>query len=475
MTSEPHGWIREPVTRLRCARFTLALGCVLVAGCLAPRRGDDGARTGSVEELAQMLDEGGAEKVVGTVEEGPATPPPEGDPYAFADPQDVQLPEELPILPPEESPYIRFGERIIVRETDAGETFITKPYSLPVGRGQKLVELMTAFEPFAIRSRPVPNAETGELPPLDPALVEYQLLAGWDQEFYTNFQAPLPVAPPAVGLSDILVVTATSELLATFEDFVELFAAAGVPQIELEAKIIEIVESDTLDVGVSTSFTFPDANLVDEFSSSLGNVRNATEALLTLGAVQDGLIFDATLEAVKTWQNVQIDSRPKTVVRAGGVASLESTTEIPFLQIKTLTPDGAFTTATEYKKVGVQLFMSPRIIGTKTLALDVQLEGSTLVGSQVTLGVAGSTVVESPIIAYRTAKTVVYLEPGQTLVIGGLTQEADQEIVNKVPILGDIPILGWFFRSKFTEKERQHVLFAISPRIIQRSDFDSEL
>ena len=62
-----------------------------------------------------------------------------------------------------------------------------------------------------------------------------------------------------------------------------------------------------------------------------------------------------------------------------------------------------------------------------------------------------------------------------TLVIGGLTSEREQDIQNKVPILGDIPLLGFFFRSTFEEVERQHVLFAISPRIIQRSDFEADL
>ena len=81
----------------------------------------------------------------------------------------------------------------------------------------------------------------------------------------------------------------------------------------------------------------------------------------------------------------------------------------------------------------------------------------------------------APQIAYRTAKTVVYLEPGQTLVIGGLSQNREREIVSKVPILGDIPLLGYLFRSTFKQREKQTVLFAISPRIIQSADFETDL
>jgi type II secretory pathway component GspD/PulD (secretin) len=123
----------------------------------------------------------------------------------------------------------------------------------------------------------------------------------------------------------------------------------------------------------------------------------------------------------------------------------------------------------------VQLLISPRLIGTRTIALDVFLEGSQTVGTQATLSTGGGDEIVVPIIAYRSAKTLVYLEPGQTLVIGGLTQEREQEIVNRVPILGDLPILGLLFRSTFKVMERQHVLFAISPRILQRSDFAEDL
>jgi general secretion pathway protein D len=55
-----------------------------------------------------------------------------------------------------------------------------------------------------------------------------------------------------------------------------------------------------------------------------------------------------------------------------------------------------------------------------------------------------------------------------------LTTQRERELINKVPILGDIPLLGWLFKSKFTRTEKQHVLFAISPRILQHSDFETE-
>lgn len=429
-----------------------------------------------MEDLGKLMTE--STPVKGTQVEGSETP--EGaDPFALADPATTPVPaqEEQATLPLQLNPYIRFGERIIVRSGVGGTTFITKPYTMPATKAAKLLELMRALQPFQIRERPKPDATSGELPPLDPGVLEYQSLPNWDEEFYSILIPPTDGKPPeqakAVTLSDVFVVTASYGLLEQFEEFLDLFAAGGVPQIELEAKIIEVVEADQLDVGMTSSLAFGDSNFVQGIDFNLPNVADGTEALLSLGAVQSSLAFDAVIEAIRTWDNVQIDSRPKTVVRAGGVAYIESTTEIPYSEIKTISDIGNFTAGTVYKKVGVQLYISPRIIGTKMLALDVHLIGSQQVGSQATFSV-NNTVIEVPVIAYRTAKTVVYLEPGQTLVIGGLTSQRERELVNKVPILGDIPLIGLLFRSRFTRAEKQHVLFAISPRILQHSDFETE-
>ncbi len=463
--------------RMRRPRTALAVWAALAAlGCVACRTTEEEGHQGSLAELAKKFE--GAEPVLGTQVEGSVELV--RDPEPLPAPEDVER-QEAAASPSEavliQDPYIRFGERIIVRELEGGGTIITKPYTVPAGKANRLIQLLAALQPFPFRRRPTPETAATE-PPLDPAVLEYEILADWDEEYYSNLKVPVEGVPPppatAVVLSDVIVITASYQTLAQFEEFLDLFAAGGVPQIELEAKIIEIVESDTLDLGQTLSLDFDESAFVQAIDFTLPNITSGPEALFTLGAVEEDFVFDAVLEAVRTWDNVQIDSRPKTVVRAGGVAYIESTTEIPFSEIKTLSETGVFTAGTVYKKVGVQLYISPRIIGTRTLALDVYLIGSQQVGTQATFAVANGPVIEVPVIAYRTAKTLVYLEPGQTLVIGGLTSQRDRELVNKVPLLGDLPLLGYLFRSTFTRTEKQHVLFAISPRILQHSDFEEE-
>jgi type II secretory pathway component GspD/PulD (secretin) len=83
--------------------------------------------------------------------------------------------------------------------------------------------------------------------------------------------------------------------------------------------------------------------------------------------------------------------------------------------------------------------------------------------------------ITNPIIGRRGAKTIVYLEPGQAVILGGLISERTVDDVNKVPILGDVPLLGpLLFRSTYKRKELQNVLFFLRPRILQGSDLHTE-
>ena len=73
---------------------------------------------------------------------------------------------------------------------------------------------------------------------------------------------------------------------------------------------------------------------------------------------------------------------------------------------------------------------------------------------------------ERPIVASRRAETTVRLRDGETLVIGGLVSEKTIETVVKVPILGDIPLLGWFFKSKNLDKKKNCLYIFVTPRIM---------
>ena len=390
-------------------------------------------------------------------------------------------PEELPPEEPpqepaapavQENPYLAFGERIKVNPDGT----ITKPYPLRHGTGEKMQKLLTAYGNF-----PIWTSEMGP-GPSPPDMVKLDLEEGWDIELYQDLRAPFGKAEweskPAI-LADWLIVTAGSELLHEIEDFINLFAA-GVPQIEIEAKIVEVTFTDVLDIGVRAPdglpmFQFPGHTFVKSFNSSTPNQTEANEALLAIGGVQDAVTFNAILEAVATNDNVSIISRPKIAVREGGRADIINTLKIPFLQIGTIPATGGFTATVAYQEVGVKLFVVPRVVGTETVALNIDVEASQQSGSETLLTTDdGGTRVTVPVLSTRAARTTVYLQPGQAVILGGLISERNVEQIRKVPLLGDVPILNLLFRSKLTRKEQSNVLFFIRPRILQGIELHRE-
>jgi len=112
-----------------------------------------------------------------------------------------------------------------------------------------------------------------------------------------------------------------------------------------------------------------------------------------------------------------------------------------------------------YVDVGIILTVTPTINADSRVRLNVRPEVS-LPGSVTVAGAA-------PPIQTRNAETEVLIRDGETLVIGGLIDEQTRQSASKVPLLGDIPVLGVFFRTSHDEKVRRELLVFVTPRVIR--------
>jgi len=389
-----------------------------------------------------------------------------------------------PPVAPSVSPYLEFGPQIVVYPPRDGETegFIMKPYAFPLGMGVKIFELAKTYGDFPIHAAFTEGAAPQGLAPQPLDAVVLDLREGWIVETYSDPRTPGLAAPAPVRLGDALFVTATAQELREVEHFINLFAA-DVRQIEIEAKIVEVTTRDSLDLGVRRKgagtpvFGLPNAGgFVQSVDFSFGNVADASEALFELGAVFDGVAFNAILEAVSNFENVSIISRPKVAVREGARAEIVNITQIPFFEVSAINAAGNFTTNVRFKDVGVKMFVIPRVVGTDTVILNIDIEASQQTGTAVTFTQgtgASAQSISVPELSSRNARTVVRLDPGQAVVLGGLISERTLERESKVPIVGDIPILGALFRNTLRTKEQANVLFFIRPRILEGSDLNS--
>ena len=456
---------------MRAHSSTLIAALFLLGACKSPAPSED--RELTAEEFRELLAKGTIEPVKDMTGE---------DRFAGIEPEMEPTPEELEAAkkrreqeaPQQENPYLAFGERIKVNPDGT----ITKPYPLRSGTGKRLEELITRYGNFPLWQG---GAEAG---PSTPDTVQIQNIPDWDIEVYQDLRDP-KVKAEERPLADWLVVTTGQELMYEVEEFINLFAAS-VPQIEIEAKIVEIAFSKSLDLGVipragTDIIQLPTDGLEDEpdtlvkgFNYSLPNLADGNEALLTIGGVQDGVVFGAVLEAIATNDNVSIISRPKIAVREGGRADISNIEKIPFLQPTKISFGGGFEQTVTFTEVGVKLYVVPRVVGTETVVLNIDIEASLQSGREILLITEDGEEISAPRISQRSAHTTVYLQPGQAVILGGLISEQNTEQIQKVPILGDIPVLKYLFSSRFTRKQETNVLFFIRPRILQGADLTRE-
>jgi type II secretory pathway component GspD/PulD (secretin) len=270
-----------------------------------------------------------------------------------------------------------------------------------------------------------------------------------------------------------VIATADNETLEDFEYFLDVMFA-GPPQIEIEAKIVEYIVSDTLDIGVGpVPGAEPMAQLPDfgdSFNWSFPNQTGGAEFLTTLHAVHDGTTYDIMLEMLASYENVEITSRPKVAVREGTRAVIESTQQIPYYAIGGINSSGVATAGTAYHEVGVRMYTIPRLIGGSTISLEIEIEASQQVGSEITFVTDSGEAITTPTLGIRRSHTLVYLKPGQAVILGGLITERKVDDEKKIPFLGDIPLLGVLFRSTYQRKEMISVLFFIRPRVLEGID-----
>lgn len=132
-------------------------------------------------------------------------------------------------------------------------------------------------------------------------------------------------------------------------------------------------------------------------------------------------------------------------------------------------PQSVFSTI-ERKDVGITLRLTPQIAEGDYVKLDIYQEISAL-KQESTLVV----LTVGPTTTKRSTKTSVVVKDNQTVVIGGLMQEREEENINKMPILGDIPLIGWLFKNKSVDKTKTNLLVFITPHIVKEAAQLSQL
>ncbi|XOV73337.1 MAG: type II secretion system protein GspD [Verrucomicrobiota bacterium] len=231
------------------------------------------------------------------------------------------------------------------------------------------------------------------------------------------------------------------------------------PQVLIKVVFMEVTHRDDLDVGMEGAW--------NKVSGSTTNIVQSAFGLATPG--QGGLYqlldsdFNVTLRAISEAGKVEVLSRPSILARNNQEAIITVGQTVPFIDNVNFLQGGQQVNTVTYRDIGIILRVTPFITQDGMVEMIVAPEISTITDERVTI----SDGVEAPVFAKRAAETVVVTPHGRTVIIGGLMEKNKIESKRKVPILGDIPILGWAFSRKVKEDTKTELLIFLTPYIVQ--------
>jgi general secretion pathway protein D len=151
------------------------------------------------------------------------------------------------------------------------------------------------------------------------------------------------------------------------------------------------------------------------------------------------------------------------LTRNNQLATITVGEEVPFIRNSRITQDGQIINTVEYEDIGIILTVTPFINPDGLVEMELYTEISTITGDTVPI----SDNVNAPVFAKRSAETMVVAPDGKTVVIGGLMEDNLTESTSKVPILGDIPVLGFPFRRTIKSKGKTELLIFLTPYVVR--------
>lgn len=236
---------------------------------------------------------------------------------------------------------------------------------------------------------------------------------------------------------------------------------AGSAQVNIRVRFAEVSRSELLRYGVNWNALFNNGT----FSFGLltggalaGDVASGASNVISAGLTSGNVNIDAMLEALQSNGVLEVLAEPNITAMTGQTASFLAGGEVAVP-----VPVNSDLVGIEYKPYGVSLLFSPTVLPNDRIALQVRPEVSSLMGTS-TINVNGYQV---PSFRVRRADTRVEVGSGQTFAIAGLFQRESSQDVEKVPMLGDMPILGNLFRSKRFQRNETELVILITPYLVQ--------
>jgi len=264
--------------------------------------------------------------------------------------------------------------------------------------------------------------------------------------------------------SNSLIVCDTKENLEKI--LAQIRKAEHAPeQVMVEVVILDVQLGDDTEIGVDWDRLFsPERD--ETYTQTLIPTTFTTGGVFTV--TKRDII--STVRALQEIRNVEILASPRILVASGQEAFIQTVEEIPYIELSESSggTGGTYITSTEFKEAGVSLKVKVIVTDDRKIMMTIEPEQSINSGEA---GVGDTTV---PIVDKRKAKTTLFMEDGQVICMGGLRKKEIRITRDQIPLLGDLPLVGFLFAYDKKEVKNTELLVLISPHIYKGEPISDE-
>lgn len=280
---------------------------------------------------------------------------------------------------------------------------------------------------------------------------------------------------------NMLLITETRENMPVLQRILEQVDLVP-PQVEIEAKVVEILESAGFEYGFELMVDrapagdtalrgygarFNSNSLIESLTDGAAPFQGSFLNFAAVGKVIEELgDLELVIRALESEGYAEIVSAPRIVCRSGQRALLRTATKLP-IQDFILQSVGNPRITTRFEDVGVTLEVSPTVVGRDAITVEVKPSVSNVV--RFVFNPAGGGI-PIPVIASRSASTQVDIRNGEILVIGGLIDKQVRQDTRGIPLLMDIPFLGKLFHSIDDQEQKTNVVIVLRIRILTSAE-----
>jgi type II secretion system protein D len=289
----------------------------------------------------------------------------------------------------------------------------------------------------------------------------------------SNLVSKIRIVP--VWRRNALMVLSPPEYHASLGSVIEALDRPG-RQVLLSAVIAEISIDDALNLGLRwSSSAITPANGDNSLGigaptgqqSFTGQKNDLIPGLFDTSVLNVGANVNVLLQALNQKTAVNILSEPRIFTSDNQQAEFFSGQDIPFITQSQTNTQGNLVQSFDYRAVGIALRVRPRITVNKDVDLRINLELSSIQPNQTLLG--------GFIVDRRETTTQLIVRDGQTVVVSGILRTQDQDTDRKVPLLGDIPLVGNIFKSTEKRKSKTELVAFVTPYVINNTSESDEL